>query len=94
MRVINPACLIWAFTPFDTFCDIIVLQVTNKFQPQQVWLDAQRMPHNDIKWHYGVDRQTDEVAGSFASVRAPHTALHHISSHCISSRAYQCASLV
>jgi len=40
-----------------------------KLQPGKVWLDSQRLPHNDIKWNYGVVRDNAKsIPVSYASV--------------------------
>ena len=45
--------------------------VSNEFQPGHVWLDSQRLPHNDINWKFGVKRDAARtVPTSYASVLA------------------------
>lgn len=43
--------------------------VSSEEQPFGKWLDSQRIPHNDVKWNYGV-RKSGEVPPCFATVYA------------------------
>ena len=43
--------------------------VSKEFQPGHVWLDSQRLPHNDINWKFGVVQdEARTVPTSYASV--------------------------
>ena len=43
--------------------------VDKELQPGRVWLDSQRMPHNDVRWDLGVHRDAAQtVPASYASV--------------------------
>ena len=43
--------------------------VSKQFQPGHVWLDSQRLPHNDINWQFGVHHDAEKtVPTSYASV--------------------------
>jgi hypothetical protein len=66
LELVNPA--------FPALPDAALVQtlyglVDKKLQPGGIWLDSQRLPHNDIKWDLGV-LPGGAVPGSYASVYA------------------------